>query len=407
MTDCAHRHDCRPIVVVDAGSYSLSETSIAGVGLRLAEMARTLSRRYTVRVIAPPCADPIDLDAAELVTPGKKAEKTIASSDAVMFFDTPNRHRIELAVAHRTRIIGECRAPIEHMSYPSVLACSDPTGEHQRFLGPHRRLLEVSHHFICRSQVERAALISTLCSIGRITPEDITRSSTLDHLVSTVPVGFGQRGLEVADAVGRTHLADFLWTGGIWTFFEPFMLVEAMGVLRDRGVNATAAFLHAAPTEDTRPAINEITKAIENLSLGQYVHLHTKPLTQSERDQYVKAAHAYVCIARPGVENETGTRLRLRDTWLHGVPTIIDPWGVSSEIVARENLGIVLHDPSPETLAGALQGVKDGSVDRPGRRMERLYENSMAPFFKWLDASCATSDRDLRRRPTNEQRETK
>ncbi|MEY8042329.1 hypothetical protein AB8O55_23195 [Saccharopolyspora cebuensis] len=373
------------LIVVDAGPYSLSEASIAGAGQRLAEIAQALSRRYTVRVIAQPASDTVDLGAAEVVAPGEDAARAIAAADAVMFFDTPDRGRVELAVTHRKLIIGECRAPIEHMSYPSVLACADPIGEHQRFLGTYRRLLQVAHHFLCRSQVERAALLSTLCAFGRTTPIDIARSWTLDHLISTVPVGFSQRGLEAADAAEPVHMADFLWTGGIWAFFEPLMLVEAMKILRDRGVDASAAFLHATPTEDTRSTIIEVGNAIDALELGDRVHLHTKPLALSERVRYVKAAQAYVCIARPGAENETGTRLRLRDTWLHGIPTIIDPHGISGDLVASENLGVVLREPSAESLADALQQVKSGAVGRPSRRMERLYENSMTVFTDWLD----------------------
>jgi hypothetical protein len=375
----------RPAVVVDAGSYSLSETSIAGAGQRLAEMAQVLSRRFIVRVITSAASNVVDVGGAAAVSPGKEAAQAIATADAVMFFDTPDRGRIELAVAHRKLIIGECRAPIEHMSYPSVLACADPTGEHQRFLGTYRRMLQVAHHFLCRSQVERAALLSTLCAFGRTTPADIMRSPTLDHLITTVPVGFSRRGLDAADAAKPVRLADFLWTGGIWAFFEPLMLVEAMKILRDRGVDATAAFLHAAPTEDTRSTISEVGKAIDDLELGDRVHLHTRPVALSERDQYVKAAQAYVCIARPGAENETGTRLRLRDTWLHGIPTIIDPYGISGDLVAAENLGVALREPSAESLADVLAQVKSGAVTRPGRRMERLYENSMAAFLDWLD----------------------
>lgn len=372
-------------VVIDAGSFSLSERSITGVGLRLTEMARTLSRRYTVQVISTPDTDTIDLGRATLLTPGSEADKAISVSQAILFFDTPDRHRIDIATAYRTRIISECRAPIEQMSYPSVLASRDPIGEHQRFLGPYRRLLEVSHHFICRSQAERAALVSTLCTIGRITPEDIAISPTLDHLISTIPVGFSQIGQEIADANEPEHMADFLWTGGVWSFFDPFMLVQAVGILRDRGVEATAAFLHAAPSEDTRSVLDGIERAIKELALEERVHLHRSPLTQSERERHVKAAQAYVCIARPGAENETGTRLRLRDTWLHGVPTIIDPWGISADIVATEKLGVVLSEPSPEALADAMQGVQNGSIGKTGRRMERLYENSMSPLFTWLD----------------------
>ncbi|GAA1935300.1 glycosyltransferase [Kitasatospora viridis] len=380
----------RPIIVVDAGSYALSGTAIAGVGQRLAEIAQVLGDRYTVRVIAAPAADTVDLGAAQQVAPGGEAARAIAAADAVLFFDTPDRDRIELAVAHRKLIIGECRAPIEHMSYPSVLACADPTGEHQRFLGTYRRMLQVTHHFLCRSQVERAALLSTLCAFGRITPADTARSATLDHLVSTVPVGFSRRGMAAADAAEPVHLADFLWTGGIWSFFEPLMLVEAVRILRDRGVPASAAFLHAAPTPDTRATIGELARSIAEFGLDDRVLLHTEPLALPDRDQYVKSARAYVCIAKRGAENETGTRLRLRDTWLHGVPTVIDPHGISGDLVAHERLGVVLHEPSAESLADALQQVQEGAVDRPGRRMERLYENSLAAFMDWLD-------RELRR----------
>lgn len=375
----------RPIVVVDAGSYSLSETAIAGVGQRLAEIAQVLGQRYTVRVITSPTSDVVDLGAADTVSVGEEAERAIAKADAVMFFDAPDRGRIELAFAHRKLIIGECRAPIEHLTFPSVLACADPVGEHQRFLGSYRRLLQVGHHFLCRSQVERAALLSTLCAFGRTTPADLARSSTLDHLITTVPVGFSRRGLEAADAAEPVFMADFLWTGGVWAFFEPLMLVRAMKILHDRGVDASAAFLHAAPSEDTRSTLIKVGEAIEDLELGDRVRLHTKPLALSERDQYVKAAQAYVCIAKPGAENETGTRLRLRDTWLHGIPTIIDPHGISGDLVARENLGVVLREPSAESLADVLQQVKSGAVGRPGRRMERLYENTVPVFMDWLD----------------------
>ncbi|EWC64471.1 glycosyltransferase domain containing protein [Actinokineospora spheciospongiae] len=362
----------------------MSETAIAGAGQRLVEITQALGDRHAVRVIARPAPDIVDLGAADLVPPSA-AEPAIAAADAVLFFDTPDRERIELAVAHRKVIVGECRAPLEHMGYPSVLACPDPTGEHQRFLGAYRRLLQVAHHFLCRSQVERAALLSTLCAFGRITPPDMVRSWTLDHLVTTVPVGFSRRGLAAADAAVPRHLADFLWTGGIWAFFQPLMLVEAMAVLRDRGVDATAAYLHAAPTEDTRATIDSVAKAIADAALADRVYLRTEALPLSERDQYVKAAQAYVCVAKPGVENETGTRLRLRDTWLHGIPTVIDPYGISGDLVASEGLGVVLRDPSPESLADALQAVKTGAVAAPGRRLERLYETSTAAFADWLD----------------------
>ncbi|MFF2960241.1 hypothetical protein ACFVT1_15335 [Streptomyces sp. NPDC057963] len=380
----------KPALVIDSGSYSLSETSIAGMGQRLAEITQVLSSRFDVRVITPSDTDNVYLGEAETVAAGEDAERAVSTAQAVMFFDTPDRDRIELAASQRKLIIGECRAPIEHMDFPSLLADGDATGRHQRFVATYHRQLQVTHHFICRSQGERAALLSTLCALGRIRPADVARSRTLSHMISTVPIGFTENSLEVADAAVPHHMADFLWTGGIWALYEPLMLVEAVHILRERGVNASAAFLYAIPIEDTRSTIGEIRKRIDDLGLADRVLMNTTPLPLSERDRYVKAAQAYVCVAKPGAENETAVRLRLRDTWLHGIPTIIDPFGLSGDLVAREGLGIVLDQPDAHSLADAMQQVKSGGLDLPGRRMERLYEVTLSGFMDWLATELRT-----------------
>jgi hypothetical protein len=370
--------------VVDAGTYSLSETLIAGAGQRLVEIAQVLSNRFKVYVIAAKCADLVDLGDAELVAGGAEAESAIKAADAVLFFDTPDHDRVELAVAYRRLIVAECRPPIEHLEFPSLLAHPDPTGEYQRYLGAFRRLLHVGHHYLCRSQAERIAMISTLCAFGRLRPSDIARSRTLDHLLSTVPVGFNRTSAGLADAAEPQHMGDFLWTGGMWAFYQPVMLVEAMRVLRGRGVDTTAAFMYANVTPDTEAAISRVREAVDEYGLGDRVFLNSKSLAMSQRDQYLKAARGYVCVTSPGIENETATRLRLRDTWLHGIPVIIDPFGNSADIVGRERLGVVLENFSPAGLAEAMERIKHGAIAPPGRRVEHLYEATLVRFMDWL-----------------------
>jgi hypothetical protein len=375
----------KPSIVVDAGSYALTEKSIAGAGLRLVEIAQALSHRYAVRVISGSGADTVPLCEAEVVSPSS-AERAIPAADAVMFFDTPDRDRIELAVAHRRLIIGECRVPIEHMDFPSLLAQPDPTGEYQRYLSTFQRQMEVTHHFLCRSPAERSVLLSVLCASGRVRPADIGRSRTLAHLASTVPVGFSEESLRAADAVQPLPMADFLWTGGMWAFYEPLVLVEAVHQLRERGVDTSAAFMHAAPVADTRATIERVTERIAELGLADRVLLHSEPLALPDRDRYLKAATGYVCITKRGLENETATRLRVRDTVLYGKPLIVDPHGNTARLVERDNLGIVLRTPDAKGLADAMECVKTGEAAAPGRRLDHLYERSLAGFMDWLDS---------------------
>jgi hypothetical protein len=355
------------------------------VGLRLSEIAQPLSRRYTVRVLAPPSVNPVHVGDAEIVSGEGCAEGAIASADAVMFFDTPKRENIEQAVALRKLIIGECRAPIEHMHFPSLLKHEDPTGEHQRFLNTYRRQVEVSHHFLCRSRSERSAMLAVLCAAGRILPADLARSRTLDQLISTVPVGFSEHSARMADQSPATHMADFLWTGGVWSWYEPLMLVEAMHLLRTRGVDATAAFLYGVPIADTQDLLDSIVDLIEHYGLSDRVTVNNRHLPLSERDQYLKSAKAHICVGKPGAENETGIRLRVRDSRLHGIPSIVDGFGLMGDLVSSERLGIVLPQPTAESLADALHQVVLGEFDMAGRRLECMYENTLQPFMQWLD----------------------
>ena len=136
-------------IVVDAGSYSMAETSIAGAGHRLYETTQVLSRDFRVQVIAPPTPDAVDLGEAELVEVGPEAEK------AVLFFDTAYCDRLELAAACGKLIANEFRAPIEHMHFTSLLANDGPTGDYQRYLSTYQRQLQVTHHFLCWSPSER------------------------------------------------------------------------------------------------------------------------------------------------------------------------------------------------------------------------------------------------------------
>ncbi len=232
--------------------------------------------------------------------------------------------------------------------------------------------------------------MTTLCALGRLRPADVIRSRTLDHLISTVPIGFSSTGLRVADAAEPRHLADFLWTGGMWAFYEPLTLVEAVHLLRERGVHTTAAFLYARPVDDTRATIARVREAVSELGLGERVLLNTEPLALSERDRYVKAARAYVCVTWPGAENETATRLRLRDSWLQGIPSIIDGFGTSGEVIEREGLGIAPHRPDAHSLADAMERVVFGVLAAPGWRAERFYETTLAGFVAWLDAELAS-----------------
>ncbi|WP_435208449.1 hypothetical protein [Streptomyces sp. bgisy034] len=379
----------RARLLFDAGRYSLSPGAISGIGLRVAEIAETLAVDFGFDVvIAAPAADSlVDLEEVEIATRPGDWEKLLGECDAVFFGDMTDRSRLEQAVMRRKLIISENVAPIEHLSYPSVLGQSAPESAHQEFLGLFTRQLQVSHHFLCRSGIERATLAATLCAAGQITPADIAQSPTLTQRISFVPIGFSRTSAEQARQTEPRRLADFLWTGGLWSWYDPLAFVEAIGLCHQRGVSATAAFLYAQPSPDTSAVIDSVRTRVNELGLESAVLLNRELLSLEDRHAILQGATAGVCLANPGLENETCVRLRARDSRLYGLPLVVDPYGPTGIEMGHDGLAVVLSDISAETAADALTDLLNSSMHGAQHQPQFTYAETLRGFVRWLNST--------------------
>jgi hypothetical protein len=374
-----------PSVLFDAGNYSLSRWEVGGIGLRTSELADALSATCDVRVLAPDDTDDLmPMGAAKVVGP-RDWTRALADADAVVFFDCPDRTRLEEAVAAGKLIVSENVAPLEHAEYPSLLASPDPQAAHREIVATYARQLAVSHHFLCRSDVERATLVANLCLAGRVGPADISRSRTLDHLVSLVPIGFSERSAAAARRAEPRHLADFLWTGGIWSFYDPMTFVRAVARCRDLRIPVTGAFLHAQEQPDNAALLAELRRETAALGLRDAMRFRSGRMAHDERDSYLLGARGLVCIGRPGVESQTCVRLRIRDTRLLGVPLIVDGHGATATEAARgAGTAVVLAEPTPERLADELIRLARDPAAHVGADEEFCYEQRLRGFHSWL-----------------------
>ncbi|MFD0267730.1 hypothetical protein ACFVGY_14210 [Streptomyces sp. NPDC127106] len=383
----------RPRVLLDAGPYPLAADAVGGIGLRIAELAEALAAECDVRVLGRAGGTPVAMGGAVYVDDAGQWPRLLADTDAVLFFDMADRARLEEAAAARVLVVTENVAPIEHMEYPSLLARADPAAAYRPLVDDYRRQLQVSHHFLCRSEVERATLVSNLCLVGRLSPGDVRASRTLEHLVSLVPIGYGDGSARAAAATVPAPVADFLWTGGIWSFYDPAVLVDAVAVCRDRfGREARAAFLYARPEPDNAALIAALADRIRARGVADLVRLVDEPLPHDRRDAALKGARAYVCVARPGAENQTCVRLRIRDSRLYGVPMVVDGFGGTANEVRRDGLGTVLAGTTAEELAAVLlrhlDDPAEGSAPR-GPHPAFRYQTTIRGFLSWLRTTSA------------------
>lgn len=370
-------------LLVDAGESSLDMARAHGNGVRIAEIAAALSAHHEVRLLAPELpTEPLDVGAAGIVAEDA-AGKHLAWCDAVFFFDSPRPARLRAAVDSGRRIISECRPPIEMFDYPRIRQMDDP----QPLLDEARKCyvdqIACSHFFINRSQVERLTTIGAMVAIGRITREDFAASRSLEHMMATVPIGFSSHSRDRAASIQAHHLADFLWTGGMWSFFLPDLFVRALAEVRCRGRPVTGAFLHTQPHPDTIDTIRSTRDLVRELGLDASVTFLADEIRHDDRDALIRGARGLVCLSSGGIENETTVRFRLRDTLLHQVPLIIDEGGGTAAAVAERRLGVVAANRTPAAVADAMELVLD--ADQPEMEAGGFgYEDSLAPVLRYL-----------------------
>jgi hypothetical protein len=73
------------------------------------------------------------------------------------------------------------------------------------------------------------------------------------------------------------------------------------------------------------------------------------------RADAIEAAVALIALGRPGIENETCVRLRIRDTLLYRRPVIVDPYGTTADYVRRTGIGLVARSLEKDDVSEAAR----------------------------------------------------
>ncbi|MEU6191934.1 hypothetical protein [Nocardia sp. NPDC047038] len=377
-------------LLFDAGAYSLGQATTSGIGLRVAELATAMTGQFSVYIYSPATSDqePVDVGNAELVTDENDWPGLLTDADAVFFFDMPDPGRIEQARREGKLIVSENAPPIEQLEYPRFRPGGVfDTDTYQRLVDTYRYQLTHSDLFIARSHVERTTLVANLAAYGLLTPQDLNRSRQLDHRITTIPIGYSTAALHMAArAQGETRhgRAEVLWTGGLWTFMDPVAAVRAVATACAGGVDVGLRFLHAAAHPDSDTVLAEVAKAADDLRIADRVVLHTDPVRHDDRDRYLRHAAGLICLARPGIENQTCVRLRARDSRLYGLTLLVDPFGATATELTADGLAVAVDPADTGSIADYLAVLVSDRPPRPVTPEEWAYEHTTEPLVAQL-----------------------
>uniref|UniRef100_A0A832A860 Glycosyltransferase n=1 Tax=Desulfacinum infernum TaxID=35837 RepID=A0A832A860_9BACT len=261
---------------------------------------------------------------------------------------------------------------IENLQYTPTL------GEwvYERDRGVLLRQLQAGDFFLASSEAQRLFYIGLLIGTGRLTPRLYHDDPTLRSWIAVVPFGVHpvdpQRLQDlpgkikgVLPGIGPQDVVIFF--GGVYEWYDPLLLLEAVEPLIDKGWPLRILFCRNPNPETTPQGKLEAVCRWAEAKRWMDRHVFVLPwFSYDERFHFYRDVDIAVSLHRPSLETELSLRTRLLDYMNAGLPIIATEGGEGSARVLEAGAGLVVPPGDGRRLQEALETLL---VDEDRRRL--------------------------------------
>lgn len=345
---------------------------LAGPAIRAWNMAELLSRTNEVTLVTLTGAEPIEAQFGIVhVRPGddssfakleKWADVIVFQGHAMAVFDSLRESSKILVV--------DIYDPmhLEQLEQGRELPAAQWTQQVADATDVLNEQLQRGDFFLCASDRQKMFWLGQLAGLGRINPATYDGDPDLDGLISIAPFGLSttppthQRDVLKGVLPGiRSDDKVLLWSGGLYNWFDPKTLIRAVAQLSEKRDNVRLFF---QGTKHPHPGVPEMAIVAESRrlaaelgALDTSVFFNASWVDYSERQNYLTEADAGVSTHFSHIETTFSFRTRILDYLWAELPMVVTEGDHFAELVAKENLGIVVEAGNVEQLTNALERV--------------------------------------------------
>jgi hypothetical protein len=224
--------------------------------------------------------------------------------------------------------------------------------------------------FLCSSEEQRLYYLGWLSALGRVNPLSLEDDPKLRRLIVELPFGVPEAELpakpERADVLPGVDIdAPVLYFGGIYDWYDPLTVLDAMPALLERDPRTVLVFVeHPHPDLTPLTVAGRIRREAERRGwLGSSVRFEQwRPYDR--RFEVAQAADVAVVTHRAGLETDLSLRTRLVDLLWLGLPTVVTEGGTMARVVAESGAGEVVPEGAPAAVAAAVATLLDNPQQR-------------------------------------------
>jgi len=343
---------------------------MAGPGIRYVQMARAFGKNHTVLLAAPSPSKYQDSNfqfytykkPKDLLAQIPKAQVIIAQKLPPVLLKAVRKNNIKFIADFYDPIVLENleanrTKPIDHQ-----VAIYNFESANQALQ------LSVADHILVASERQRDYWIGVLSSLGRIIPEVYSEDVSLNHLISILPFGVEKKQPKIDDEEAILKLIPnftkddkvILWGGGIWNWFDPLSVIEAINIIKTSHPEVKLLFLGIKHPNPDAPEMEMTAKAIkladEMKLTGRHVFFNYQWVPYDERQNYVLQCFAAVSTHFDHVETRLSFRTRIVDSYIWANLPIIATRGDSmADLIEKRKLGTVVNYVDSKQIAEAIK----------------------------------------------------
>lgn len=343
---------------------------LAGPAIRAWNMATELSKNHEVTLLSLTSVEALDSSFAIVhVAPGDEAALAVFEewADAIIFqghallvFETLQR---------------SCKVMVVDVYDPMHLEQL----EQGRELPPaqwSKQVLEATavlndqlrrgDFFLCASERQRLFWLGQLAALGRINPQNYVHDPDLLGLIDIAPFGLSRVVPQhTRDALKGVHpgigIDDklILWSGGLYNWFDPHTLIEAVSVLAQRRPNVKLFFQgtkHPHPGVPEMEIVRTSREFAADLGvLDTHVFFNDSWVDFDDRQNYLLEADLGTSTHHSHIETTFSFRTRILDYLWAELPMVVTEGDHFGDLVKEKKLGFSVKAGDVEGLSGALE----------------------------------------------------
>jgi glycosyltransferase involved in cell wall biosynthesis len=369
---------------------------MAGPGIRYLNFARELGREHDVTLVVPFETD-LESSGFELVVADvwdpRAMEALATSADCVVAQRLPVPTMRKLART-RTRRIYDLYAPL-HIENLALDAQQGDERQPAEALELNRLTQEVALRtgdaFVCASETQRDLWLGALLQAGRVDHERFVGDPTLRDLIDVVPFGIDSEPPRVGEPVLKgvlpgigEHDRVLLWPGGIWNWFDPLTVIDAVAELSRTRDDVRLVFLGLRHPNRFVPEMQMASRAIARADeLGvrdRVVFFNEGWVPYEERGAYLVEADLGVSAHFDDLESRFAFRTRLLDCFWAELPVVTTRGDVLGDLVEQRGLGRTVPPRDVHAWVASLESLL---YDRDAYGRTRAAIASVRDEFLW------------------------